>query len=74
LAKVRLEVYHEGPAAQIRYFGPYADEGPTIASLHAYIAAAGHRLSGKHHEIYIGDPRRTAPAKLQTVIRQPFTP
>ncbi len=72
LARVRQEVYHEGSAAQIRYFGPYADEGPTIARLHVYIVEQGHQLSGKHHEIYIGDPRRTAPAKLQTVIRQPF--
>ncbi|MCC7362171.1 MAG: GyrI-like domain-containing protein [Anaerolineales bacterium] len=70
--RVRLETYHEGPAAQIRYFGAYADEGPTIARLHAFIAAQGRRLSGKHHEVYLGDPRRTAPAKLQTVIRQPF--
>lgn len=74
LPRVRLETYHEGPAAQIRYFGPYADEGPTIAELHAYIAAQGHTLRGKHHEIYLGDPRRVAPAKLQTVIRQPFAP
>ena len=74
LARVRLETYHEGPAAQIRYFGAYADEGLTIARLHAFIAAQGHTLRGKHHEIYLGDPRRTAPAKLQTVIRQPFEP
>jgi len=74
LPRVRLETYHEGPAAQIRYFGPYADEGPTIAELHAYIGAQGHTLRGKHHEIYLGDPRRVAPAKLQTVIRQPFAP
>lgn len=74
LPRVRLEPYHEGPAAQIRYFGPYADEGPTIARLHAFITQNGHQLSGKHHEIYLGDPRKAVPAKLQTVIRQPFTP
>ena len=54
------------------YLGPYSAEGPTIARLHEHIRAGGHSLSGKHHEIYLGDPRKTAPEKLRTVIRQPF--
>ncbi len=74
LSQVRLERYHEGPAAQIMHLGPYAAEGPTVAALHAAISAGGHTLSGKHHEIYLKDPRKSAPAKLQTVVRQPFTP
>jgi hypothetical protein len=72
LAKLRFETYHEGLSAQILYFGPYADEGPTIIRLHAFIAENGCVLEGKHHEIYLGDPRRTAPEKLRTVIRQPM--
>ena len=72
LSKVRFEQYHEGPSAQIMYFGPFKDEGPTIARLHAFIAASGHQLRGKHHEIYLSDFRRTAPEKLKTVIRQPL--
>ena len=71
--KLRIQTYHEGTAAQILYTGPYADEGPTITRLHAFIAENGYQLSGKHHEIYLGDPRRTAPEKLKTVIRQPFS-
>jgi hypothetical protein len=71
-AKIRFESYHEGLSAQIMYFGPYADEGPTIQRLHEFIAESGHQLRGKHHEIYLGDPRRTAPEKLKTVIRQPM--
>lgn len=71
LKKVRLEVYHEGLSIQIMYFGAYADEGPTIARMHAYIHDQGYLPSGKHHEIYLGDPRRTPPEKLRTVIRQP---
>lgn len=71
LDKVRFETYHEGKAAQILYLGPYADEGPTIAALHDFIEGQGYRLSGKHHEIYLSDPGRTAPEKLKTVIRQP---
>jgi len=72
LARVRLETYHEGLSAQILYFGPYADEGPTITAMHRFIAEQGYVLNGKHHEIYLGDVRRTAPEKLKTVIRQPI--
>ncbi len=74
LPKMRLEAYSEGLAAQILYFGPYADEGPTIQRLHAHIHEQGGTLHGKHHEIYLGDPRRADPAKLKTIIRQPYKP
>jgi hypothetical protein len=69
---LRFDAYREGPAAQIIYAGPYSDEGPTIQRIHAAIRGRGHRLAGKHHEIYLGDPRRTVPEKLKTVIRQPY--
>ena len=72
LKVLRLESFREGKAMQTLYLGPYADEGPTIEALHKAIADAGHKLRGKHHEIYMSDPRRTAPAKLKTIIRQPF--
>jgi hypothetical protein len=72
LPLLRLETWCEGQAAQIMYLGPYADEGPTIARLHTYIAERVGTLCGKHHEIYLGDPRRTAPEKLRTILRQPF--
>jgi hypothetical protein len=71
-SKIRHEAYHEGLSAQIMYYGPYADEGPTIQRLHDFIRESGHQLRGKHHEIYLGDPRRTAPERLKTVIRQPM--
>jgi hypothetical protein len=72
LDRVRFERYDEGLAAQILHIGPYATEGPTIARLHAFIEQHGRTLRGKHHEIYLGDPRKSAPEKLRTVIRQPF--
>lgn len=72
LPKLRFETYHEGLAVQIMYIGPYADEHPTIARMHAFAEAEGYELAGKHHEIYLSDPRRTAPEKLKTVIRQPI--
>jgi hypothetical protein len=71
LLKVKFKSFHEGLSAQIMYFGPYSDEGPTIQKLHNFIKDNGYELSGKHHEIYLGDPRKTAPEKLKTVIRQP---
>lgn len=69
---LRLEVYDEGLAAQIMHIGPYADEAPNIEKLHAFIHDNGYSLRGKHHEIYIGDPNRSEPEKLKTIIRQPI--
>lgn len=71
LSKIRFEPYHEGLSVQIMYLGPYSEEGPTINSLHEFADKQGFKLRGKHHEIYLSDPRRTAPEKLRTVIRQP---
>ena len=71
LARVRLERWREGPSAQVLHIGPYDAEEPTIARLHEAIGARGLRLRGRHHEIYLGDPRRTAPSRLRTILRQP---
>jgi hypothetical protein len=68
---VRMETWKEGRSAQILHIGPYAAEQPTIERLHAFLRAEGFRPRGKHHEIYLGDPRRTAPERLRTVVRQP---
>ncbi|MGD0106293.1 MAG: GyrI-like domain-containing protein [Rhodopila sp.] len=73
LDRVRFERLTEGVSAQTLYVGPYSDEGPTIQRIHDFIRAAGKELRGKHHEIYLGDPRRTAPEKLKTIIRQPMS-
>ena len=72
-AELRVTLFAEGDAAQIMHVGPYSEERPTIARLHAAIAEAGFVAAGAHHEIYLGDPRRSAPEKLRTIIRQPFT-
>jgi hypothetical protein len=74
LSELRLETYHEGLVAQILHIGSYDDEGPTIANMHAYAVENGYDLAGKHHEIYLSDPRRVAPEKLKTVLRQPIRP
>ncbi len=72
LDQVRYERFDEGLCVQIMHIGPYSAEKPTIDRLHAYIADNGYQPGGKHHEIYVGDPRRSAPEKLRTVIRQPM--
>ena len=71
LSKTRFESYDEGLAVQIMHIGPYSEEAPTIEKLHTFAREKGHQLRGKHHEIYLSDPRRTAPDRLKTVIRQP---
>ena len=67
-----LEVFEEGLSAQIMHIGPYSEEGPTVERLHAFIAGNGYRMRGRHHEIYLSDPRRAAPERWRTIIRQPI--
>ncbi len=75
IADVRREVLHEGISAQVLHIGPYDDEGPVLARLHGeWLRANGLRMTGLHHEVYVGDPRRSEPAKLRTVLRQPVRP
>ena len=71
-AKARVETFTEGTAVQILHIGPYADEAPNIDKLHRFIDDNGYSLTGKHHEIYLSDPRKSDPTKLRTIIRQPF--
>jgi hypothetical protein len=68
---VELIVLSEGRAVQMLHVGPYDEETATIRRLAEF--AAAHRLAfhGKHHEIYLSDPRRIPPAKLRTILRYP---
>ena len=74
LARLEYIRWAEGRCAQLLHIGPYAAEAPSIAALHEAIAEAGYRPRGRHHEIYLGDPRRSAPEKLRTIIRHPVEP
>lgn len=73
LDRLRYERWTEGPAAQTIHVGPYDAEGPTVDLLHAAIKEAGGQARLWHHEIYFGDPYRTPPEKLRTLIRQPIS-
>lgn len=72
LDQLRLERFTEGKSVQIMHIGPFSEEGPNIAKLHNYIKSQNAKPNGKHHEIYLSDFRKTNPAKLKTVLRQPF--
>jgi hypothetical protein len=72
LKNVEFISFEEGECAQVLHIGPYSTEAATIAMLHEYIDKQGYRLTGKHHEIYLSDFRKTAPEKLKTIVRQPI--
>lgn len=72
LPLLKLVTLTEGAAVQIMHIGPYDDEGPILDKLHnEYLPAHGLVPTTDHHEIYLSDPRRTAPEKLKTILRQP---
>jgi hypothetical protein len=67
--EVKLETIDEGECVQVLHLGPYENETPTIEALHAFAENKGIVIVGPHHEIYLSDPRRTAPERIKTIIR-----
>jgi hypothetical protein len=74
LRTLRYERWEESRCAQVLHIGPYSAESPSIMRLHKAIAGAGYRPRGRHHEIYLSDPRRCAPHRLRTILRHPIAP
>jgi len=76
LSKARLIKFTEGLCVQVMHIGAYDDEPATIEKMEQYVAQNGYAAdinnTRRHHEIYLSDPRRTAPEKLKTVIRHPI--
>ena len=76
LSKLRLDSFEEGLCVQVMHIGPYATEPATIERIRAFASENGYHdrvgPNGKHHEIYLGDPRKADPAKLKTVLRHPL--
>jgi hypothetical protein len=68
---VRLESLREGRVVQLLHVGPYDREHESLGRMKAFARAQGVRLAGRHHEIYLSDPRRVAPARLRTILRRP---
>jgi hypothetical protein len=72
LEALRIESLEEGLCVQTLHIGPYVEEGPVLARMHTqFLPAEGLIENGSHHEIYLSDPRRVAPEKLKTLLRQP---
>ncbi|MCL2558350.1 MAG: GyrI-like domain-containing protein [Treponema sp.] len=75
-SRARLDTFAEGLCAQALHLGPYDDEGATIAALEKFALEKGYEIdineTRRHHEIYLSDPRKTAPEKLKTIIRHPI--
>ncbi|RIJ77610.1 hypothetical protein D1871_06515 [Nakamurella silvestris] len=75
LPLIRHLRYAEGRSLQILHIGSYDDEAPVLERLHReFMPAAGLTFNGDHHEIYLSDPRRVAPERLRTALRQPVRP
>lgn len=74
LDRVRLTSSTEGTCLQVLHVGPYEAEGPVLARLHEHMRQGGLTFNGRHHEVYLSDPRRVEPARLRTVLRQPVAP
>jgi hypothetical protein len=76
LARLRLSKFEEGLCTQVMHIGPYSAEPATVARMTAFAVENGYRdligRGGKHHEIYLGDPRQADPAKLKTILRHPI--
>ncbi len=75
LADVRFETLSEGTCVQTLHVGSYDDEAPVLAEMHDdVIPARGFVMRGIHHEIYFSDPRKVAPERMRTLLRQPVEP
>jgi hypothetical protein len=74
LPALRFAQYAEGLAVQVLHIGSFDDEAPLLERLHhEFMPENGLAFDGRHHEIYLSDPRRTEPAKLRTILRQPVS-
>lgn len=75
ITDIRRATLHEATSAQALHIGPYDEEGPALSRLHdEWLGANNLRMSGLHHEIYLSDRRKSDPAKLRTILRQPVQP
>jgi hypothetical protein len=74
LDRVRLERFAEGLCIQIMHIGPYLDEPRTLERMGVFAQTHGYVMRGRHHEIYLGDPRAAKPENLKTVLRHAVGP
>lgn len=73
LDRIELRTIPGTLAGQLLHRGPYRTESSTLDHIHRFIREHGGRPKPGHREIYLNDPRRTAPEKLKTILRVAFT-
>ncbi len=71
IREIRFEAILDGQCVQMMHIGPYSTEPETIRAILSFIDENGLTVNGLHHEIYLSDPRKTAPEKMKTIIRYP---
>lgn len=75
-SRLRLEAFEEGLCVQLMHIGPYATEPANVERMYSLAAQQGYRSrlgsGGKHHEIYLSDPRKASPERMKTVLRHPI--
>ncbi len=77
IEKARFETFAEGLCVQIMHTGPFKTEPETMKKIDAFIAENNLKdlvgKGGKHHEIYLSDPRKVKPETMKTVLRHPVS-
>jgi len=71
LPQIALTALAEGQCVQVMHTGPFADEPATLKLVEDFMEKEALARNGRHHEIYLSDPRKTAPASMRTILRQP---
>lgn len=71
IERLRFDRFQEGKCIQTMHIGPYIDEPATVARMEAFASENGYFMRGLHHEIYLGNPLRSDPEKLKTILRHP---
>ena len=73
LSRARFETFEEGRCVQVLHVGPYAAEKPSFEKMERFVEEQGLRRRpdrlGRHHEIYLSNPQKTAPERLKTILR-----
>jgi hypothetical protein len=76
VSRARVETWTEGLCVQLMHVGPYDTEPESVDRMHAWAESQDYVIDlsdeRRHHEIYLGDPRRCAPDNLRTVVRHPI--
>jgi len=70
--EIKFETINENKCVQIMHIGPYSTEPETIAKMKDFMKENSYIENGLHHEIYLSDPRKTAPEKMKTILKQPI--